>query len=163
MTAFIRYAKAVAVVVATLLITISVSHGSEPRLEGNAKASAEVWGAFQSWLQAYKNGDVVGIMAIFDRDVVFSFQGSEDQSFADLQRGYDADLKARAPGTTWVPLVEQVYADGNLAFVRAAWELRVSDASGVAEVKARNQSLDVLRNVAGRWRIIRSINYPDKP
>jgi ketosteroid isomerase-like protein len=163
MATFLRFAKAVAVVVATLLITTSVSHGSEPRLEGNAKASAEVWGTFQSWLQAYKSGDVVGIMAIFDRSVVFSFQGNKDQSYADLQRDYETDLKARAPGTIWVPDVEQVYADGNLAFVRASWELRVSDAAGLAEVKARNQSLDVLRKVAGRWRIIRSINYPDKP
>jgi ketosteroid isomerase-like protein len=163
MTALLQYAKAVVIVVSTSLITVSLGYGSEPRLEGDAKSSAEVWDSYQSWLQAYKSGDVAGIMAIFDRDVVFSFQSSKDQSYADLERGYEMDLKTRTPGTIWAPLVEQVYADSNLAFVRAVWELRVSDASGRAEVKARNQSLDVLRNVAGHWKIIRSINYPDKP
>src|SRR5208282_1451454 len=130
MTASLRYAKAVAIVATTLLITVSSGYGSEPRLEGDAKSSTEVWSSYQSWLQAYKVGDVAEIMAIFDRDVVFSFQGSKDQSYADLQRGYEVDLKERTPGTIWVPLVEQVYADSNLAFVRAAWELRVSNASG---------------------------------
>jgi hypothetical protein len=37
------------------------------------------------------------------------------------------------------------------------------DAAGHVDVTARNQSVDVLRNVAGHWLIIRSINYPDKP
>jgi ketosteroid isomerase-like protein len=163
MPALLRYAKAVAIVATTLLIAVGFGYGSEPRLEGDAKRSAEVWSSYQSWLQAYKSGDIAGVMAIFDRDVVFSFQGSKDQLYADLQRGYEVDLKARTPGTIWVPLVEQVYADNNLAFVRAVWELRVSGAAGSVEVKVRNQSLDVLRNVAGHWRIIRSINYPDKP
>ena len=144
-------------------IAISPHYGSEPRLGGDETRSAQVWDTFQSWLQAYKTGDVAGNMAIFDRGVVFSFQGGKDQSYTDLQRGYEIDLKARTPGTVWVPIVEQVYADGNLAFVRAVWELRASNATGVVEVKARNQSLDVLRNVAGHWLIIRSINYPDKP
>ncbi len=163
MTAIFRFAKAVAIVASALLITVSVAYGSEPRLEGDPKKAAEVWSTFQSWLQAYKSGDLAGIMVILDREVVFSFQGSKDQSYTELQRGYEVDLKARTPGTIWAPLVEQIYADGNLAFVRAVWELRVTDGAGSVEVKARNQSLDVLRNMTGRWRIIRSINYPDKP
>src|SRR5271155_2606665 len=104
MTTLLRYSEAVAIVAATLLITVSVGYGSEPRLEGDAKSSAEVWSSYQSWLQAYKSGDVAGIMTIFDRDVVFSFQGSKDQTYAELQRGYEVDLKARSPGTVWAPI-----------------------------------------------------------
>jgi ketosteroid isomerase-like protein len=151
---------AVAIIASAISSTAILA--SEPRLEGDPARAADVWNTFQSWVQAYQTGDIAGIMAIFDRGVVFSFQGSKDQSFVDLQRGYEVDLKERTPGTTWVPLVEQVYADGNLAFVRAAWELRVTHAGRPSELKARNQSLDVLRNVAGHWLIIRSINYPEK-
>ena len=163
MTDIFRCAKAVAIVASALLITVNVAYGSEPRSEGDPKKAAEVASTFQSWLRAYESGDLAGIMAIFDHAVVFSFQGSKDQSYVELQRGYQVDLKARTPGTIWTPLVEQTYADGNLAFVRAVWELRVADRAGRVEVKARNQSLDVLRNVAGHWKIVRSINYPDKP
>ena len=131
-------------------------------LSGDTKASAEVWSAFQAWLHAYDAGDLTRIMAIFDRDVVFAFQGAKDQSYDDLRRSYESDLKTRTPGTTWVPNVEEIYSDGSLAFVRSIWELHVSSAATRDQVKARNRSLDVLRKEEGGWRIIRSINYPEK-
>ena len=132
-------------------------------LAGDTAAAAEVWSAFQAWLRAYEAGDLPQIMAIFDRGVVFAFQGSADQSYDDLQRSYEDDLKTRKPGTRWLPLVDEVYADAGLAFVRATWELHVADGAAQDVVKASNRSLDVLRKDRGSWRIIRSINYPQKP
>ena len=163
MTTLRRHALATTIMAGVLFVAAAGSYAAGPRLEGDPRQAAAVWNTFQDWLQAYSSGDVAGIMAIFDREVVFSFQGSADQSYAELQRGYEADLKARSAGTAWVPLVQQVYADGNLAFVRAAWELRITGASGTVDVKARNQSLDVLRKVGGHWKILRSMNYPDRP
>jgi uncharacterized protein (TIGR02246 family) len=131
-------------------------------LSGDTKASAEVWSTFQAWLHAYDAGDLTQIMAIFDRGVVFAFQGAKDQSYDHLRRSYESDLKTRTPGTTWVPDVEEIYSDGRLAFVRSIWELHVFSATTQDQVKARNRSLDVLRKEAGSWRIIRSINYPER-
>jgi hypothetical protein len=68
------------------------------------------------------------------------------------------DLKARAPGTRWVPHVEEVHAEGSMAFVRSTWELEVA-----GQVKQRNRSLDVLHRRDGRWLIFRSINFPVTP
>jgi hypothetical protein len=41
-------------------------------------------------------------------------------------------------------------------------ELRVLTASGGARVKERNRGPDIQRLSEGRWRIIRSFNFPDK-
>ena len=130
---------------------------AEVRLEGDSAAAKAVWSTFERWADAYDKADLEATMAIFDPGVVFIFQGGRDQSFADLRRGYEQDFRAREPGTSWVPLVDEVYADGNLAFVRATWELHVA-----GTVKERNRSVDILRLSQGQWRIIRSFSFPEK-
>lgn len=132
-------------------------------LAGDKQQAAAVWSTFERWLGAYKVGDLQGTMAIFDRDVQFAAQGAPDQRYADLEAGYRGDFKTRAPGTEWVPTVQEVYAAGSLAFVRSVWEQRVRDADGRTEIKARNRSIDVLHlDQSGRWLIFRSLNYPEK-
>jgi uncharacterized protein (TIGR02246 family) len=134
------------------------------KLAGDKAKAAEVWKAFERWLGAYQQGDLKGVMAIFDRDVLFSYQGAADQGLGELEAGYVADFQRRQPGSAWAPKVEEVYADGRLAFVRAVWERRVPGAGGRAETAARNRSLDVFRRSDdGAWRIFRSFNYPEKP
>jgi uncharacterized protein (TIGR02246 family) len=137
--------------------------GGNVTLAGDTAKAKEVWKTFESWLAAYTTGDLKGVMAIFDKEVQFSFQGARDQGYSELESAYAEDFKSRKPGSAWVPIVDEVYADGRLAFVRAVWELRVKTAQGQTEIKARNRSLDVLRPVEdGRWRIFRSVNYPEK-
>jgi uncharacterized protein (TIGR02246 family) len=131
------------------------------RLAGDAGRAGEVWGQFARWLGAYERGEVEAVMAIFARDVVFSFQGSKDQDYEDLRAAYVMDFRSRTTGTRWVPHVEEVYADGSLAFVRATWELVATAADGREEIRARNRSLDVLRADKDGWRIFRSVNYPE--
>jgi uncharacterized protein (TIGR02246 family) len=139
------------------------SFAADVRLEGDAAAAGAVWSVFQRWLQAYDRADLEQTMEIFDPGVVFIYQGSRNQSYSDLRKGYEQDFRTRAAGTAWVPLVDEVYADGNLGFVRATWELRVPAPGGAPpQVKERNRSVDILRLSNGRWRIIRSFNFPDK-
>ena len=137
---------------------------SDVPMNGDPVASAEVWRTFEDWLQAYAAGDMQHVMTIFDREVVFEFQGSKDESFDDLRRDYEVDFETRARGTTWQPRVEEVRAQGDMAFVRSVWELHVAArGEGAPETIAqRNRSLDVFCRRDGRWRIIRSINYPEQ-
>ena len=147
---------------ASLVCVGPASSAEDMRLDGDATAAAAVWSTFQRWLQAYDRAELEQTMAIFDPNVVFIFQGSKDQSYGDLRKGYEQDFRSRAAGTAWVPHVDEVYAAGNLAFVRATWELRIPAPSGAPRVKERNRSLDILRQSDGRWRIIRSFNFPEK-
>jgi uncharacterized protein (TIGR02246 family) len=132
-------------------------------LAGDRAKAGRVWQTFQSWLAAYAKGDLPGVMAIFDRDVRFSYQGAPDRGYAELEASYVEDFRTRQPGSEWVPEVEEVYADGRLALVRAVWRLERKTAEGKTETKGRNRSLDLLRRGDdGRWRIFRSFNYPDE-
>jgi uncharacterized protein (TIGR02246 family) len=152
-----------ACLVLALAFAVPATAADVPLAGDTAKAQA-AWGAFERWIAAYEKGDLDGVMAIFAPDVVFSWQGIADQRVDDLRKAYVADLGSRAPGTTWVPQVEEVYADGKLAFVRSVWEQVVTAEDGTATKTARNRSLDVLRlDDDGQWRIFRSLNYPEKP
>ena len=148
---------AIAATVVALQASPAAFAAADVPLTGDTGTAAQVWDTFDHWLHAYEQGDLPGIMAIFAPDVVFEFQGSPDESFADLQRDYTADLKSRAPGTRWVPRVEEVHAEGSMAIVRSVWELHVGD-----RVTQRNRSMDVFHRQGADWRILRSINYPEK-
>ena len=145
---------------AILMIAASDAIATTP-LNGDAASAAEVQGTFERWLGAYEKGDLDSTMRIFDPEVIFAFQGGPDQNYAQLRKGYVEDFAARAPGTVWAPKIEEIYADGKLAFVRSRWELRVTT-GGNTVVKERNRSIDVLRRTADGWKIIRSLNYPDR-
>lgn len=144
-------------------IASGLARGSEPvPLAGDLPTARQVWKTFEAWLSDYSKGNLPGVMAIFDSDVRFSFQGEKDQGYRELEASYVADFRSRKPGATWVPAVEEVCADGRMAIVRAVWELKVRNADGKIESRARNRSLDVLRRTAdGQWRVFRSLNYPE--
>jgi ketosteroid isomerase-like protein len=132
-------------------------------LAGDTSKAKAVWTTFENWLAAYAKGDSKLVMAIFDKDITFSFQGFKDQRYSDMEASYVDDFKNRKPGSEWVPIVEEVYADNRMAIVRAVWELKVKASDGTIGTKARNRSMDVLRlSDDGEWRIFRSINYPEK-
>jgi ketosteroid isomerase-like protein len=145
---------------AILLVAASAALAAPP-LNGDATSAGEVQGTFERWLTAYEKGDLESTMRIFDPEVIFAFQGGPDQNYAELRKGYVADFATRAPGTVWAPKIEEIYADGKLAFVRSRWELGVTS-GGTTVVKERNRSIDALRRTADGWKIIRSLNYPDK-
>jgi ketosteroid isomerase-like protein len=132
-------------------------------LAGDTVRAAAVWQSFEAWLKAYEAADLKGTMDIFDRSVNFAFQGGPDQTYADLEASYVSDFKTRPPGTVWSPEIAEVYADDSLAFVRSVWELHVTQSDGSIKTTARNRSIDVFHLMPdGKWRIFRSLNYPEK-
>jgi ketosteroid isomerase-like protein len=129
---------------------------------GDESAAKQVLQIFQQWTAAYEKGDLPGSMSIFDPGVIFAFQGGRDQNYEDLRKGYVDDFATRKPGTVWVPRIDEVHAEGTVAFVRSVWELKVKSASGEMVVMERNRSVDILSKSSGAWHIIRSFNYPEK-
>ncbi len=152
------------ILLALILSCASALHAAEPvNLAGDKARAAEVWTTFERWLVAYAKGDLATVMAIFDPQVRFTFQGVDDQGLKELQAGYVDDFKGRGTGTVWAPKVEEVYADGNMAIVRATWEQRVTLPDRNVVIRERNRSMDVLRRTSdGKWVIFRSMNYPER-
>lgn len=133
------------------------------KLAGDETKARQVWITFEAWLSSYSRSDLAGVMSIFDREIEFSFQGANDQSYGDMEKSYARDFATKKPGTAWVPTVEEVYAGSHMAIVRAVWELRTQGPGGKTVIGARNRSMDVLRlSKDGKWHIFRSINYPEK-
>jgi uncharacterized protein (TIGR02246 family) len=144
------------------LLLVATTNISAASVAADADARSELLSVFQSWTTAYDKGDLDGTTRIFAREVLFAFQGGKDQTCDDLRRGYVQDFATRAPGTTWVPYIEEVYVEGSVGFVRSIWELKVKSETGETQTKARNRSVDILSKSSGTWRIIRSFNYPEK-
>ncbi len=155
--------RAVVLAMALALLTAGVAPADTVPLHGDTARATQVWSAYREWLEAYARGDLAGVMRIFEPDIAMAFQGAPDAHYGELEKSYRQDFKARAPGSRWVPKVEEVYADDSLSFVLAVWELQVARGDSTPAIKARNRSVDLLRlGQDGRWRIFRSINYPEK-
>ena len=129
--------RRIAIAAFLALTGLGLAAGAPVNLTGDRAKAADAWKAFESWLGAYRQGDLTRVMAIFDRDVRFYYQGAPDQGYRELEAGYVADFRKRQPGSEWAPSVEEVYADGRLAFVRAVWELRVPGDGGRTVTKPR--------------------------
>lgn len=144
------------------LLLVATTNVSAASVAADADARSQMLSVFQNWTAAYDKGDLEGTMRIFAPDVLFAFQGGKDQTYDDLKQGYVQDFATRTPGTTWVPHIEEVYVDGSVGFVRSIWELKVKSGTAETQTKARNRSVDILSKSSGSWRIIRSLNYPEK-
>src|SRR5215471_17597439 len=100
---------------------------------------------WSGWVAAYAARDLKATMDIFAEDVIFSFQGSPDQHYVELEAGYKADFARGKTQREWAPQFEESECSGNLAFVRSTWVLRQTDASGKTEDLAKNRSIDLFR------------------
>lgn len=138
------------ILIATLLAVSTCPPASE----------AEVRAQFGQWLAAYRARDLEGVMAIFDPQVRFEFQGSPDLDWTALRRNYQAEFAATAQ-SEWRPQWDEVLIAGDLAIAFASWREYVG---GAAEPRTANRAVDILRRGEGcRWRIVRSSNYPLRP
>lgn len=149
-----------------LILAASLLFAATPanavQFTGDADSGAQVLKVFRGWTSAYAKGDLDGTMSIFDPGVIFIFQGSRDQGYADLRKGYVQDFATRRPGTTWVANLEEIHAEGNMAIVRSGWQLRVKSGAAGSVIRVHNRSVDILSKASGNWRIIRSFNFPEK-
>jgi len=120
---------------------------------------------WSEWTEAYASRNLARTMEIFDPEVIFSFQGSADQNFADLERGYKEEFSQPESKLEWVPQFEEFECSGDLGFVRSTWVLRRTDPAGKVEELDKNRGVDLFRrqNRSGKWKIFRSLNYSVKP
>src|SRR5712691_4419430 len=119
---------------------------------------------WSEWTAAYAARNLEKTMEIFDRDVIFSFQGSRDQNFSDLEQGYKDEFSKPDNKLVWVPQFEEFECSGNLGFVRSTWVLRQSNAAGGFKELEKNRGVDLFRRDPGsKWKIFRSLNYHLQP
>ncbi|HTD21904.1 MAG TPA: nuclear transport factor 2 family protein [Terriglobales bacterium] len=158
-----------------LQVVLLLCAGSALYAQSSAKSSqarmcptadlAAIKQQWSEWTAAYASHNLAKTMEIFDPEVIFSFQGSPDQNFADLERGYKDEFTKPDNKLEWVPQFEEFECSGDLGFVRSTWVLRQTDASGKVTELEKNRGVDLFRRQhrGGKWKIFRSLNYPFQP
>jgi uncharacterized protein (TIGR02246 family) len=122
-----------------------------------AGSADDIRAAYTRWLAADDAHDLDGTMAIFDRDVVFEFQGAPDSGWDALKASYKAEFASASAGK-WTPSFDHMELSGDLAAAFATWTYTKS-----GKATQQNVSVDVFRrNAACDWHIVRSLNYPKK-
>jgi ketosteroid isomerase-like protein len=133
-----------------------------PRLLGDKKKAEEVWVTVKDWSRSYVKRDLKAVMAVFDPDEVFSFAGGPDAHYAELEADYRAEFAQAKSAQEWIPIVDEVYAEGKTAFVRGISELHIKSPDGKVKVGDRNRCIDVYRlSPNNRWLIFRTLCYPE--
>jgi len=131
-----------------------------PPAKRTVKLAPEFERLYADFSAGFAARDLKLIMSVFDKNVVLSYQDTPDTNYEEIKAGFEYDFKNDPPGTTWRGLPEESHQDGNLAIVVAHWEYREL-VKGKAVLKHRIRSVDVLKRTDGRWKIVRTINYPE--
>ena len=131
---------------------------SEP--SAREKVPAEIQAVYIRWKVAADTHDVEKVMSVFDRNMVLSYQGTDDVGYDELKQGYVRDFKSDPPGAQWRVIPQEAHLEGNMAVAISLWELQVPSGHGVT-IAQRIRSVDVLRRKEGGWKIIRTVNYPE--
>ena len=145
-----------------LLFTSAMASAATPRFTGDRARAADLWKHFEAWLVAYEAHDLDKVMAFIDKDVIFSAETLRDADYEALKAVYTRDFRIEKPGSRWVAVPEEIFADGKIAILRGYWELHVPDGKGGVVVRERNRGMDVFRKTRGGWKLFRSVNYPDR-
>jgi ketosteroid isomerase-like protein len=124
------------------------------------KLAPEFQKLYAQFSAGYAKRDIEALMAVFDRNVVLSYQDTPDTNYEEIKAGFEHDFENDPPGTGWKGYPEESHQDGNLAVVIAHWEYQAT-IGGVTETKLRIRSVDVLERTKGQWKIVRTINYPE--
>jgi ketosteroid isomerase-like protein len=122
---------------------------------------AEIQAMYSRFSSAFAARDINSLMSVFDRTVILSYQDSPDMNYAELKAGFENDFRVDPPGTRWEGVAEECRVEGNMAVVIGHWENQVTKKDSV-EVRQRIRSVDILRRKDGKWKIVRTINYPEQ-
>jgi uncharacterized protein (TIGR02246 family) len=148
----------------TLTSFLALAAWAAPRgLAGDQADVQEVKRLYDRWIQAFEKRDLDDLMSCYDNDVVFSMQGQPNANHAEIRAGFAADFKTYSNGPTWLPHIEQIYADGALVVVVARWESVHKSPTGQVEVQYRIRSVDILTPTPGGLKIVHTVNYPLDP
>jgi ketosteroid isomerase-like protein len=122
-----------------------------------AASADEIRQIYARWIAADTAHDINGTMAIFDKGVVFQFQGVPDQGWNELKASYQTEFASHADGT-WSPTYDRIEMSSDLAAAFGVWSYTKD-----GKVTQQNVSVDLFRrDAACHWHIIHSLNYPKK-
>ena len=139
--------------------------GFDVRLTGDTALAGEVLKAVRDWEAAYQRNDIDAILSLWDADAEIVVPGlAKALGFKQLEQGYRQEAATAQPGRpVWVGVIDEIFAEGNTAFVLGIAEQESVKADGSIAVGERNRCIDLFRRHKDKsWHVFRSMCYPLK-
>lgn len=141
----------------TALISAAILVAAPARAACPDASANDIRKAYAAWLAADQAKDIENVMSIFDRSVVFQFQGAPDADWNALRASYVAQYASHQDGT-WSPHFDSIEISGDMAAAFATWSFLKDN-----KVTQTNISMDLFRRTPScTWHIVHSLNYPKK-
>lgn len=112
--------------------------------------------------EAFNKRDLDGMLARVSPDLVLTYPGTPDMSYAELAEAY-AEMIALPPGmkVSTAPTIEDIFVSGDLGVVRVTWTTTRSRENS-AQKTTRMRDMQVWqRGSDGQWRFTRGMHYLD--
>jgi ketosteroid isomerase-like protein len=124
-------------------------------------AQNEIRAALEKFTKDFNTGNTSDVCALFAPDLISSYQGQPEGDYNSLCAQLFASLNDPVKTYHYSLQIKEVLVCGDLAVVRLAWLLRVTQKSVPEEHFVDETSLDLFRRQAdGSWKIFRFVAYP---
>ena len=100
-------------------------------------------------------------MSTFDKSVVLSYQDSADSNYEEIKAGFEHDFTERSARHG---LEEDIRKSLTRKAISPSWSRTGNtkrQSRALRKTKLRIRSIDVLKRTNGKWKIVRTINYPE--
>ncbi|GAB4235570.1 MAG: hypothetical protein Tsb0034_09800 [Ekhidna sp.] len=143
-----------------LLSTLLVHCNQESDSSQNKEAEGIIKMKLNQWVKDFENKNMGGVKSIFSKELIGSYQGSNEQTYNDIEGSYWFGNDTISP--TYHLEIEEIRAEQNMAYVRDTW--------AYVEKNLNSNSIDTLLKIRSHeiwslesdkeWRITRWISYP---
>lgn len=143
-----------------LLSTLLMHCNQESDSSQNKEAERIIKMKLNQWVKDFENRNMEGVKSIFSKELIGSYQGSNEQTYNDIEGSYWFGNDTISPA--YHLEIEEIRADQKMAYVRDTW--------AYVEKNLNTNSIDTLLKIRSyeiwslesdkEWRITRWISYP---
>jgi uncharacterized protein (TIGR02246 family) len=112
--------------------------------------------AIQSFATSYNAGDLDGLLAYYEEDLIKVRQGAPAESKAETERRV-REVFARFETRVDVDNVE-IEVSGDMAYTRGVFVVTLTPRDGGETLRVTRRYLEVWRQRAGEWRVARTMD-----
>ena len=125
-------------------------------VEVGMTAEEQIRSAIASFADAYRARELDNLVSLYSDDLIKDRAGALSETKAQAAQrvrrvfeDFDTDIEVE---------IAEIYACGDLAYVRGAFTVTLSPRGGDSPATIRRRYLEIWRNEAGSWRVARTMD-----
>lgn len=117
---------------------------------------AAIEAAIAAFVRGYASGDLEGVLAYYDADLIKLRQGAASESKEDVSRRVEEVFREH---DTRVDVVnDEVAVSGNMAYTRGSYRVTLRPRAGGEIITVDRRYLEIWRKRDGRWVVFRTMD-----